>query len=87
MSIKIIKNTLTEPIEIKCPYCESILQYNYNDIQRTETFNTLSIFPSQNVVKRFIVCPVCKFDISLSPKNAIKIETNLTEKTEEAKNE
>ena len=34
--VKIIKNSMTEPINIQCEHCKSELQYNYEDIQRRE---------------------------------------------------
>ena len=33
MAIKIIKNTMVDPIKITCEECESIIEYNYQDIQ------------------------------------------------------
>lgn len=64
MSIKIIQNTLTDPIEIKCCNCESILSYTYDDIQRDIDTGW---FGMARVIRRYIVCPVCKSDIPLNP--------------------
>ena len=66
--IRIIKNTMTEPIAITCPLCKSELTYNYGDIQRQTTYNFLGM---QDKLKRFIVCPVCKSDIVLDVVNTI----------------
>lgn len=59
---KIIKNTMTDPIEQTCPYCQSIFTYTFEDIKaREETpFLLGSIFR-----RRYVDCPVCKEDISL----------------------
>lgn len=63
MSIKIIRNTMQEPIECECPYCGSIFSYNYEDIRRKEINNLLG--SGQTII--FVVCPVCKFDIDRRP--------------------
>ena len=60
--IKIIKNTMTEPTEVTCPVCKSILSYTYKDIKRSNN-NTLLFCES---FIRYLVCPVCKSDIDLS---------------------
>ena len=65
MSIKIIKNTMTEPTEVECPHCKSVLSYTYNDIQRRTTYNFLGL---ETGTFKYIVCPVCKEDIDRSPK-------------------
>ena len=69
MSIKIIKNTMLEPIEITCPICKSIFSYTFDEVRREETYNLLGMRDSVN---RFIVCPVCKSDIDINPR--IKLE-------------
>lgn len=56
MAIKIIKNTMVEPIEKTCEFCESIFTYNYQDIQ---TDTRLGLF-GMEYRDRFITCPVCK---------------------------
>ena len=56
MAVKIIKNTMTEPIEHECEYCKSIFTFNYQDIQAEEVMNMLGF----NTYQRFVVCPVCK---------------------------
>ena len=61
---KIIKNTLSEPTEITCPACLSVLSYTYQDIERVEEATLLPIgFRS---IRRIIVCPVCKRDIDIT---------------------
>ena len=56
MAIKIIKNTMVEPIEKTCEFCESVFSYNYQDIQ-TETRRGALGF---QYYERFLICPVCK---------------------------
>ena len=63
--ITIIKNTLEEPKEITCPFCESVLAYTFKDIQRVEKKDPFFL---NRIVLRFLICPVCKQDIDLSPK-------------------
>lgn len=70
MSIKIIKNTMTEPIEMTCPVCKSILSYTYEDIQRKYNSGFLASFYDSTI--RFIVCPVCKSDIDMSARAVLK---------------
>lgn len=60
MSIKIIKNTMTDPITRTCPTCESIFSYTFEDIRRNEDQWLFGLH-----IRRFIVCPVCKRDIDL----------------------
>ena len=54
--IKIIKNTMEEPIEKTCEFCKSVISYNYQDIQ-TETRRDALGFRYRD---RFLTCPVCK---------------------------
>lgn len=61
MSIKIIKNTMTDPITKTCPICQSIFSYTFEDIRRIEDQWLLGTH-----IRRLIVCPVCKRDIDLS---------------------
>ena len=68
MSIKIIKNTMTDPVELTCPVCKSIFAYTFDEIKREDSYNFLGI----RGVKRFIICPVCKSDIDMSPSVTIK---------------
>lgn len=58
MAIKIIKNTMEEPIEMECEYCKSLFEYNYQDIQVKES-TSLHGFKYQD---RSVCCPVCRFD-------------------------
>ena len=60
--IKIIKNTMFEPIEITCGICQSIFSYNYEDIQSKER---KTIFSNTPMKETFVTCPVCKSDIIL----------------------
>lgn len=57
MAIKIIKNTMENPIERECENCNSIFSFNYQDIQVFESNNFLGM-TSRN---RVVVCPVCKY--------------------------
>lgn len=63
--MKIIKNTMTEPIEVVCNNCKSIIAYTYDDICRRTNFNFFGIETGSD---QYIVCPVCKCDIVLTPK-------------------
>ena len=56
MAVKIIKNTMTEPIEHECENCKSIFSYNYQDIRAEESKNMLGF----TYYQRFVTCPVCK---------------------------
>ena len=56
MALKIIKNTMVDPIEHECENCKSIFSYNYQDIQAEETMNILGFKSYQ----RFVLCPVFK---------------------------
>ena len=69
MSIKIIKNTMTEPTEMNCPVCKSIFSYTYEDIQRKQNNFLLSVYDSTT---RFVVCPVCKSDIDINARVVLK---------------
>ena len=70
MSIKIIKNTMTEPTEMTCPVCNSVFSYNYEDIQRKLNGGLLASVYDSTI--RFIVCPVCKSDIDLSARFVLR---------------
>lgn len=74
MSIKIIKNTMTDPIEITCSECGSIISYTYDDIQRKTIYNFLGM--DIGGVERFIICPVCKSNINLNPVVVVEGEEN-----------
>ena len=70
MSIKIIKNTMTEPTEMTCPVCNSIFSYTYEDIQRKHNGSFLaSVYDSTT---RFVICPVCKSDIDIGTRVVLK---------------
>lgn len=71
MAIKIIKNTMVDPIEITCEECESIIEYNYQDIQSGFTSGLFGF----EKYERYIVCPVCKARIDLRPIAKISEET------------
>ena len=62
--IKIIKNSMTEPIEKTCPECGSVISFTYDDIQRKPIYNFLGHEMGE---KRFVICPVCKGAIDFTP--------------------
>ena len=68
--IKIIKNTMVDPVEQECPCCKSVFTYNYEDIQRETEMGFLGI---TRIARRFLVCPVCKIEIGM---DRIKVEDN-----------
>lgn len=59
MAITIIKNTMTDPIEMTCECCKSVFTYNFQDIQRREESMFLGM---STTIKRYVTCPVCKYD-------------------------
>ena len=65
MSIKIIKNSMTEPITVECENCKSIIEYTYEDIKRESNYNLFNILPS---ISRYIICPVCKSNIDIDKR-------------------
>lgn len=69
MAIKIIKNTMADPIEMECENCKSVFEFNYQDIQMRERTGIFG-FECRD---RFVQCPVCKFDNML---NKVKLEDN-----------
>lgn len=69
MAIKIIKNTMEEPIEMECENCKSVFEYNYQDIKVMEKS---TLFGSR-YQDRYVRCPVCKFDNILVK---VKVENN-----------
>lgn len=66
--IKIIKNTMTEPVEMECEYCKSVFEYNYQDIQVKESRSLFGFEYRDRVVR----CPVCKFD---NPLDKVKVQS------------
>ena len=56
MAIKIIKNTLINPIEMTCDECGSVFTFNYEDI-KTRTSQDILGFERRF---RYVGCPVCK---------------------------
>lgn len=73
MAIKIIKNTMIEPIQMECSSCKSIFEYNFEDIEVREASSIFSWIPDRRV--RVVVCPVCKTTNALE-----KIELQQDEK-------
>jgi len=61
--IKIIKNTMKDPIKMKCSNCFSEFEYNYEDIKEAESTGVLGVF-----TYRYVKCPVCKIKLSLKDK-------------------
>lgn len=66
MAIKIIKNTMEEPIEMTCEYCNSVFSYNFQDIQVKKSHNLFGV----EYQDRFVSCPVCRFDNVLDKAKA-----------------
>lgn len=60
MAIKIIKNTMIEPIQMECSNCKSIFEYNFEDIEEREVWSAFSWAAPQK--RRLVVCPVCKIE-------------------------
>lgn len=58
MAIKIIKNTMIEPIQMECENCKSVFEYNYQDIQVRDRQGLFGF----EYRDRFVNCPVCKSD-------------------------
>lgn len=71
MAIKIIKNTMIEPIQMECSSCKSIFEYNFEDIEVREVSSIFSWIPDHPV--RVVVCPVCKIANTLSESNCSRI--------------
>lgn len=67
MAIKIIKNTLVDPINKVCEECGSEFTFNYDDIRRK---TTMSLFGNE-MTFRYVLCPVCKHECSFS---VVKVE-------------
>jgi len=62
--IKILKNTMIDPIECTCPTCSSVFTYNYEDLRREETENIFGYRIGHCI---YIICPVCKSTIDRMP--------------------
>lgn len=58
---KIIKNTMTEPIEMSCGECGSVFTYTYKDIEKKD----FGLFGIPNI-RRYVDCPVCLYSNSIS---------------------
>lgn len=76
MSIKIIKNTLKEPIYKVCEDCGSEFTFNCYDIQRGKH---VSLF-GNDITYRYVVCPVCKHECTF---RGVKIEKALCDSSKE----
>lgn len=74
MAIKIIKNTMEEPIVMECENCQSVFEYNYQDIQVKER-SALGIKYRDRVVS----CPVCKFDNILNKVKTVESNGNVAQ--------
>lgn len=76
MAIKIIKNTLTDPINRTCDECGSEFEFTYDDIQ---SGSYMGVF-GNTINYRFIICPVCKHRCSFK---GIKLMDNKVFETEQ----
>ena len=70
--IKIIRNTMIDPIKTTCKECGSIFTFNYQDIKREES---ISIF-NTTYINRYIICPVCKCNHTLTLHKKEESEVN-----------
>ena len=70
MAKTIIKNTMEDPIEMTCEDCQSVFTYNYQDICRDKAYG---IFGNETI-HRYVVCPVCKHDNSITVLQVVKKE-------------
>ena len=70
--IKILKNTMIDPIEKTCKYCGSIFTFNYEDIKREECTNFIG-FTHTNI---YVVCPVCKKSLSIEDDDHLTKKEN-----------
>lgn len=75
MAIKIIKNTMVEPIEMECENCKSVFEYNYQDIQVRDRAAALGF----KFRERFVSCPVCKFDNILNKMKTVESNGNVAQ--------
>ena len=71
MSIKIIRNSMAEPVTVECENCKSVISYTYDDIQRENRYTLLGWF---DYAERFIVCPVCKANIDIDKIKVVQNE-------------
>lgn len=62
--IRIIKNTMKDPIKMECSNCFSEFEYNYEDIKEAESIGILGT----TFTYRYVKCPVCKIRLSLKDK-------------------
>lgn len=65
MAVKILKNTMIDPIEKTCKNCGSIFTFNYEDIQREER----NAFIGYTITDIYVVCPVCKKNLPIEDKD------------------
>ena len=73
MSIKILKNTRIEPVEVTCPNCLSVFSYTYDEVQRSPRYNCLGFTEGTDI---YVVCPVCKCNVDRSPRVVLKEDGN-----------
>lgn len=74
MAIKIIKNTMKEPIVMECENCKSVFEYNYQDIQVKD-----SSLAGIKKRERVVSCPVCKFDNILDKMKKVESNGNIAQ--------
>lgn len=74
MAIKIIKNTMEEPIVMECENCKSVFEYNYQDIQVKDS--SLAGIKKRD---RVVSCPVCKFDNILNKTKKVESNGNIAQ--------
>lgn len=76
MAKQIIKNTMTEPQELTCPFCQSVFTYTFEDIERIQ--RPFTIFGDKS--DRIMVCPVYKRDIMMDCVSIVKEDEDGTDK-------
>lgn len=69
-------------LQCECQDCGSRFEYESKDIQRREDMSLCFIGP---VVKRFVICPVCKYECDVNLKKAYMMAH--AKKKEETTNE
>lgn len=80
MAITIIKNTMVDPVEMTCDCCKSVFTYNFEDIQRREESMFLGM---STITRRYITCPVCKYDNDLTVLKVVEKEDKKEEEPAE----
>ena len=54
--MKIIKNNWDAPLQSSCAECKSVIEIDSDDVRRSEDRD----FLGHMVIRRYVICPVCK---------------------------